>query len=385
MEGLFVINENWSWSTFFLYLTISIIVSYLCYYSINSRLCNYKVKYHGLTLLKSFSLHEFVSIALLTILATIRSSKVGTDTQGYIDEFLYSQYFDIDILRIMTFHEMEPGYQVLLYVIRLFTVDYHILFFIIYAPLSIAYISFIRYFYSKNDHFIFLMYFIYLFVSNMSGMRSAIGMIFLLPSFIMIDKSKYKDACFFTIIACTFHYTYLYNFFVILLSKLCKENKNKLIEKKAWLIGLSGAFLVAALGSSLVLKLFEETKYSFYTNKAEEMTYLGSMIFVIYGVLAFLYYDRIIKLDSRKYTLLVISLSFIVLYPLLFITGAYRIGNYYAMPRLVIWDTILSIILLNATSKSKVIIELSFIFLLILYLLFRFSKSAADGGFIYSI
>ena len=385
MEGLFSFNENWSWRTFFLYITISTIISCLCYYSLNSRFSKYKIKYYGSVIIEKFSIHDFLSIALLTFIATIRSSQVGTDTQGYIDEFLYSQYLDIDVIRIMTFHEMEPGYRLLLYVVRSFTDNYHILFFIIYAPLSAAYVSFIKYFYRKNDHFIFLLYFIFLFTSNMSGMRSAIAMIFLLPSFILIDKNKYKDACFFTIIACTFHYTYLYNFFVILLSKLCKENKNKLIEKKAWLIGLSGAFLVAALGSSLVLKLFEETKYSFYTNKAEEMTYLGSMIFVIYGVLEFLYYDRIIKLDSRKYTLLVISLSFIVLYPLLFITGAYRIANYYAMPRLVIWDTILSIILLNATSKSKVIIELSFIFLLILYLLFRFSKSAADGGFIYSI
>ena len=85
MEGLFSFNENWSWRTFFLYITISTIISCLCYYSLNSRFSKYKIKYYGSVIIEKFSIHDFLSIALLTFIATIRSSQVGTDTQGYID------------------------------------------------------------------------------------------------------------------------------------------------------------------------------------------------------------------------------------------------------------------------------------------------------------
>ena len=73
-----------------------------------------------------------------------------------------------------------------------------------------------------------------------------------------------------------------------------------------------------------------------------------------------------------------------VAYPFLFITGAFRIPNYYALPRLVIWCQMSDYIEENEKSpQGKQIVRIAIQAVVLLYILFRFTRAAEDSGFQY--
>lgn len=378
MQSLFPFTYNWSWGTFFLYISVSYVVVCLCKKGA-------KKNKHGLLskhVLPASNLNAcyLFAVLILTILATIRSSSVGTDTHGYVNEFLAMSDFYFDWKRLFTFQQIEPGYQLLILFVRKLTQNYHILFFVVFFPLSIAYITFIKYFYSQVDQYCFLPLFIFYFVSNMSGMRAALGTIFLIYSFIALSENRFFKANILTLIACTFHYTMMFNFYIVFVSWLFKQREFRR-RRWLWILGFCASFVFANYGIATLLSIIEKTKYGYYSG-ADSLW--GSIVFIIHGIVAVWLYRRIYDND-KEMTLLVVSLSFLITYPMIYVVGAYRIPNYYILPRLFIWDSALSTFCNESTIATKRIVKVGCVLIVAIYILFRFSRASVDGGFVYTI
>ena len=130
--------------------------------------------------------------------------------------------------------------------------------------------------------------------------------------------------------------------------------------------------------------IFAGTKYSYYTEKLEEQSLLGSLFFVLYGIFAFGSYR--VFMNEEEYSgefrnIFVVTLAFLVTYPVIFVTGAYRIPNYYIMPRLTVWSKMKTYY--EGRIIQKQLFQLLIQIIVILYLLFRFTRTSIDGGFIY--
>lgn len=379
LNSVFPIGSNWSWNSFFLYILVSLCVCFFCKNgaSLNARFNSI-----------SFNYWYCLSFILLLLLACLRSLDVGTDTSKYVDYFLRVDSFSYDFSQFFSFHEKEPGYKLLMYCIRSFTDNYTILFLIVYSIVSFAYILYIKFFYDNNSDYLFLSLFIFFFFCNMSGMRSALGQAFILFSFIFLSQRLFLAAFIVTLIAISFHYTMMYNLYIVLFVLLF-SNYGIIKRKSFWFAGIAILLILSNIFISKLNLIFADTKYSYYsTENVSDLSFVGSMIFVLLGIVSVIYINQICQKDSKLKTLFIITWSFLLTYPMLVVTGAYRIPNYYAMPRLSIWSACFQQYQLSRmkyNDTENVFVRILMFFILLAYLLMRFSKASLDGGFIYYI
>lgn len=383
MNSLFPITEYWSWGTFLLYVTVSLIVCKFCQMgaiwgteSIYSQ--NYK---RGAS--ANSRDYYFLAFITLVLLGTLRTAEVGSDTYVYIGYFDNISVFRFDIAHLFSFNQMEPGFQLYLRLIHSISSSHTFLFFVNSILVAYAYIKYIRTFFDENSDYTFLQIFIFYYVSNMSGMRAALATVFLLLSYIQLAEKKTIKSILLTILACSFHYTMIYNFYIIILTVIFKSEKLRR-KKWLWIIAIIATIGLAKSSTYVLRGLFAGTKYSYYTDRLEDQSLLGSLFFVLFGALALSCYR--VFLDNENYSekfrnIYLVSLGFLVTYPVIFVIGAYRIPNYYILPRLTVWDEIKKYYQNRIRNKQiyKVVIQC----IVILYLLFRFTRTSVDGGFAY--
>lgn len=386
LDYIFSNNSEWSWFTFFLYYIISVIVVKLCKTGIDYDTACQRYNNGHRKWSKSGNVCYFFAFLLLTLLATIRSDQVGSDTWKYVEDFnainLSNNEYDFDIVKILGFHQREPGYIFFVSFIRSISSNYHFLFFSLYSLLSVSYLIFIRYFLRKGMNVAFLKLFIIFYVANMSGMRSALATVPLLISFVYLDKRKYLQSSILTLIAVSCHYTMLFNF-AIILGFFFFSKYPRLYNSTMLLCAGIFSVIFSVIGSKFLLGLFSETKYSFYTENLADLTITGSLIYVIFALLLVcnLKYIKIVPYSEALYK---ITGLFILSYPLLFITGAYRIPNYYALPRLIMWCLFMSI-LCKRDPKNNFLYKIVCEMVVFIYILYRFYVSSLDGYFVYQI
>lgn len=385
MSSLFPITEYWSWGTFLLYLIVSISVCRLCKCGARWK-CKEKTMSYGRKSNNIFcnsSMYYFLAFCILVAVGTLRTTEVGTDTPVYIGYFNTIRAFNFSFSKLFSFNQMEPGFQLYLSLIHRISDNYTFLFFVNSLLMSAAYIKYIKCLYDENTDYTFLQIFIFYYVSNLSGMRAALATVFLLYSFINLAEDKYIKASIFTLIACSFHYTMIFNFYIIITMILFKTDKLKR-KKWLWIILLIFIGIFAMLSINVLRGVFAGTKYSYYTDKLENQSLLGSLFIVLYGLFSLGAYRAF--MNEEKYSgkfrkIFVTSLAFLITYPVIFITGAYRIPNYYIMPRLTVWSKMKTYY--EGRIKQKQLFHLFIQVIVIIYLFFRFTRSSINGGFIY--
>ena len=391
IRTIFPISEYWSWGTFLLYFLVSVLVTRSCrtaakykataaeeysIYGYTKRYSNYKLNYR---------FFYFIAFLILVLLATLRSSDVGADTHVYVDYFEKWRTYMFDWNRLFSFQQMEPGFQLYLHLVRRITSNYTVFFLITYSFVAWAYIRYISFFYNEKSNYIFLQLFIFFYVSNMSGMRAAMGTVFLLLSYIKIEKNEYLKAAILTLFACTFHYSMLYNFFIIAGTWIYRK---PVLRQRKWLWVVLMVLVTGFASTSVAMLkgLFSDTKYSFYSSVSiADQSLLGSVFYILYAVLCIINYKRIMNANHYIKGQLILTLCFMVTYPMIYVTAAYRIPNYYAMPRIVVWGDMSDIAIgsFGKDGNQKMILRIVLQIIIILYLLFRFTRSARVGSFTY--
>lgn len=386
LNSLFPIGKGWDWGTFILYVFVSIVVCALCKTgSKYKRECDYRQKHRGLRINKGEILY-FFAFLILTCLATFRTSEVGSDTPVYVEWFYNYNIGVFSWKELLSFHQMEPGFQLYIFLIRKITDNYHVFFFFAYAFLSAMYIKYIKFFFDKDTDYLFLQIFIYFFVSNMSGMRAAIATGFLLQSFIYLSKKEYSRAIGFTILASAFHYTMIFNVAMIFATFIMERRS---FWRKKWVlpVGLVASFIVSFAMSSVFKSILSNTKYDFYSSVSlDELSILGSIFYLFYAILAYCFYKDVSAEFSTKTkieNIFLLTISFLLSYPAIYVVAAYRIPNYYAMPRLTMWSEFATISERRYFKKNRFLFKAILQIVVILYLLFRFTRSAGDGNFAY--
>lgn len=386
LNSLFPISDNWSWGTYLFYVIAAGLVSYLCYkgavFRTNVKGFNGKGDFY----ISKSSVFYFIAFAILVLLATLRTSEVGSDTEVYVSYFKNAYTLDFQWNQLFHFQQMEPLFQLYLFILRKITDSYTIYFFVTYSFVAGAYIKFISNYFNKQSDYFFLQLFIFFYTSNMSGTRAAIGTAILLYSYIYISKKQYGIACFLTLLACGFHYTMLFNFYVIVMTYLM--NTSLLKRKKwIWIFSLAVTVLIAYFGVYQLKAILATTKYNYYSSiSINELSFLGSMIYVIYGVLCFCYYRYLSSSRQESSSMLNVTIAFLLAYPVIFVTAAYRIPNYYAMPRMVCWSEICVETKRRLSTRSgRVMFNIVIELVVVLYLLLRFTRLALDGNFAYKM
>ena len=391
MSFLFPIGSEWHWGTFVLYCTVAMVVACLCRLGAKyDERCRTEPPFASKSKNKSVICYGS-AVIILTLLGSLRSQWTGSDTYVYVDRFLNASGVAIDWNLFFQFQVQEPGFQLYMYLIRVFTDNYTVFFAITYFLIGSVYILYIRYFFHDKSDFIFLQIFIFYFVHNMSSMRSALGAMFLLLSFIALDKRQYKTACILTLVATMFHYTMLYNFYIIVLMWLLQKEKlpakiSWMVDRWwAWVLCVGAVAVLAYLGTDIMYRILDKLKYGYYLPDPGELSFLGSMIYVVFGFFALLFLKPIMRENGKPATALLISLGMLLTYPVIYITAAYRIPYYYVLPRLTVWSKCTDYVeekiqhnrMLNIA--FKIILEV----IVIMYLLFRFTRMANDGHFAY--
>lgn len=390
LKSLFPITKEWNSYTFWLYFSVAIITSLLCrkgaiYHSYS--MCYREKKNRKEFRVRKETMCYFFAYLILVLLATLRSVKVGPDTSVYVGYFLNESSYIFDIKKIFTFNQMEPGFQLYLMFTRSFTKNYHVFFLITYGLIAFSYIQFIKKFFDEKSNYILLEIYIFYFVSNMSGMRSAMGMIFLLPAFISIYEKKYCKAIILTLLASCFHYTMAINLLIIFLVWIFSGN---LLKKKRWILPVSviGVSLLGYLCLNLINKFVASTKYNFYHISVDELSLFGSGLLILLAILIFIDFRKIISMlirEQKNLGELYVVISFLILYPIIYLSGAYRIPNYYILPRLDSWSNISRIIRKKMFVKSKLCFDILLQIFVFLYLLFKFTRMSVSGSFTYII
>lgn len=379
-DFIFSSNSDWSWGTFFLYYFVSIVVVALCKAGVNHDVCD---NGNSVKRSKSGNLYYVIAFIILVLLATVRSDQVGSDTWKYIETFnnISKNDFQFDWARMLSFYEVEPGYQYFIISVKSISENYHVLFLCLYSLVSFSYLYFIRHFLQKGISSSFLKLFILFYVANMSGMRSALATVPFLFSLVSLEKKSFVYSFLFSTLAVLCHYTMIFNY-AIIMGYYVLAKWPKLWNSKNIVLLMVGSLAIAVAGSGSLLGMFADTKYSFYTENLNNLTLTGSIFYAIFGVL--LYFSKNgVQQNTRMDSLLKIAGLFTLAYPIIFVTGAYRIPNYYALPRLIMWCYFVSYFFPN--KKSNPIVTVGVEAVVFVYMLFRFYQSALDGFFTYQI
>lgn len=385
LNGFFSTNSDWSWSTFILYFITSLVTVSLCKlgskYVVLEPIVK-KKKRHCFRV-KISSLCYLIAFVILVLLATLRSYNVGPDTAVYVGYFKNIAPYRFKFGQLLTFNQMEPGFQLFLQIVRLITDDYHFLFLISYSLISFSYIRYISLSFDSKSDYVILEIFIFYYVSNMSGMRSAMGMIFLLPSFIALSEKRYIKSLLLTIVAASFHYTIAFNLIIIFLHWILSGT---LFREKRWVLppSIIGAYAVGFFSLRYIYSFISTTKYNFYHVNYDDLSLTGSLFIILLAVLIFANYKKLIELyNNENLNRFYIVISFLAIYPIIYLTGAYRVPNYYAMPRLKMWSDIACLHKRRLTGIENFFISVCLQFFVFLYLLFKFTRMAESGSFTY--
>lgn len=374
-------GDNWSWGTFFLYYIVATVVVFFCKKSIL-----YKKRISADSKISSI-FFAISACVVLVILATLRSYDVGPDSRGYVEDFWVAnrQNAIIDSWSdLLLMDQREPGYYFYLYFIRSFTDSYKVLYLITYSFVASAYVFTIRHFAAYYGNFAILKLFIVFYVLNMSGLRGAIGVSFVLFSFVFLDKESYVKAIIFTILGSLFHYTMIFNV-IIIVGFLITKKLNLLRFKFFWIAVILLSIILIPVLSATTKDFLFYTKYNQYIVDSNETDFslLGNLIFIFIAIAILKYLGK--NFNSHLFeTIFIIDTLFIIFYPLLSSTGAYRVPNYYAIPRLIFWSYAIS----HWADKNRSIRNVfgfSAEIFTFCYMLLRFSRIADSGNFMYIV
>lgn len=371
---------GWSTYTFVLYYIIAVIVIHLVKRNmvIDVLSGTNKRKWHA---------PAFFAMLLLAILATLRTAQVGSDTSYYVREFLLANTTNLKSLMIvdLTKINQEFGYMILTYAIRCFTANYHVYFFIVYSFIAFAYINYLINTVEINDFFPVYYIFIVYYVMNMSGLRAGIMTGFLLCSFVQQKKGSNIKAIVLTLIAASFHYTGIINLAFILIGFLF-NNRNKIAARWKWLILMGAGVIFINYGVYYLRGFFIETRYKSYAvASVGERSFLGSIFIIFTFICCFIYYKRLCDIDengrSKRFESTT-TLTLATAYPSIYLINAYRIPNYYIIPRLSVLSSIAGIWIRKQRSQLFLLLIYVIVFI---YILFRFYQISQIGNFAYLI
>lgn len=247
-----------------------------------------------------------IFFSILTIMAMIRSWKVGVDTAQYYRNFNYIVNLDWNEYNSIRY---EFGFFALCKILSYFSKDPHILISVT-SLIIIPSIGYHIYKYSENiamSTFLYITLNLYFF--HMTGMRQSLASIFILYGFNYLNDEKYIKYIFFTIIATLFHSSAIIMISLVFLKKL--NYNNKTYTRTIFIIVICFIFYKSLFSAATIFL----DKYSGYSDSVFGVSnYFGALFqffigIILYTTVHYLYFNKKKNKEINLFTLRLFSLA----------------------------------------------------------------------------
>lgn len=336
---------------------------------------------------KLYYCYAVVFVLLLTVVAVLRKVDVGiggADAQNYIDHFRN---------KTAIINWVKKGEFIFAYFtafIRLFTNDYRIYFFVIYATMALSYLIFIKTYTSKNVSYIPMLALIYFYLLSFSIIRTVFAIAIFLLGLSLFKKHKIWGSL---VIASTIfiHRASVFAVGVILFYFIYKKWLSKLKWKQQivlfTILSIVLSLLAFGIKEILISSNYITPADKNYIKVANERTALNVLNLGLTSLLLFIAMaisDKNVDKNENYEFLKIINLyCFIFVYPLI-ILGIFRFTEYFYIARLLMWG-ILIVSIYNNYLKSYKLKKL-FIFIVVVlfiaFVVYRLYRSINFDNFI---
>lgn len=219
--------------------------------------------------------------AILTVLASLRGSTVGTDTHTYIA--YYNNFISYGYKSFTAIWNLEPGFLLLYTLIHKTVNNIQWFFFIASVFTSISFGRFI-YKYSSDVRVSIILYYLFIFPRTMNITRMYIAIAFILFAYdFIITRQKFK-AIGAIVLAVCFHYSAIAILPITFLAFLPR------IDRKVFsLMAIAGAVIYGAFDTLIAIFNSILPKYAHYlTAKPEYVATLSWKYAALYGLIILL-------------------------------------------------------------------------------------------------
>lgn len=315
---------------------------------------------------------------------------------GGADAAAYARYF------VNCFHpvgdwetnHIDIMYRWLNQCVRIFTDDYHVMFFLIYAIIVTSYIAFIEEFRISKMSFIPFIILVYIYIRGFSSIRTNLGVACVLFALVAMHRKRVKTAFCFAFISALFQVASLLYAAIILFYYLYKEKNVKI---RSCVIGLIFASFAAKLGQYIILNyqlpFLKNGSYQWYASMSSGQSFFGNywkIAFpqIVMGCGYLTLYKRLQRAkiemnphDRDKVQFMEWVILFDVLtVPVTFVLGIWRGYEYLYIARLMMWAYLIPIIIKCFTKQSRKYVLIGVFVLFIGWMIFRQYNTWEDSG-----
>lgn len=328
----------------------------------------------------------YLLFAILLILAVFRRvSPVlgGTDVPNYINNFLTIQEGGIDRKANA---ELEPGFQLITRLIRLFTDNFKVYFMFMYGIIVYGYIRFIKDKCPKGVCYFPFILLMYPYLKSFNTMRTSVAIAFFLLGICYLDKSKWKSLLLITS-SLLFHrvsmlFVLVWPFYMVVEKLLTKMSR--WIFVVVTIVGIAVVYVISLkLQQYAILFQVVEGTDAYYIQATLGQNYFmrypmffGQMILFILLVVNY----NSIKWEGQTKLLKTVFIYDLWMVPAGLVFGMWRSIEYLYLVRLSLWALIISTMTKHKFKKIAVPIKIAFAIVFVFWLVFRVYKEWEDTG-----
>ena len=318
--------------------------------------------------------------AIWVIVAVFRKVSIGigeSDAIAYKEFFEYCLHPKAGTVRAIAYaNHLDIGYQILCKIIRRFTEDYHVLFFIIYGILAFAYIWFFNELSMKSISYGPMMISFYLMLRGFSSIRTNLSAALLLISCVFMYKDKKFWTILFAVLSLFIHKATIFYFAFIIFYYIFRNRKISVIK----IIGLVviASLLAKGAQSYIINVIGTEGLDSSYVNYASNSLSGGGFfknywkmvvdqlaLIVACGFLyKYIIYDvnhNMDEHDKKRFRFVWLMCIFdFALVPVCYILHIWRGYEYFFYARLILWGEIIAVFSKSLNVKEKRVASILF-------------------------
>ncbi len=249
--------------------------------------CN--LKYNNTYHIKVGWIAEWFVFTFLAAFRYVGNHIGGADSEHYVESFLTG-------IKLSS----EPLLYQLNSLIRLFTENYHIYFFVVYGIIVFGLLFFAKNIFDKNTNWLSLFFFFNIYCTSFGVMRQWLAISIGMVAFVMLKKEKDIMALFIALISTGVHFTMIVYVAIILLYIFFRHNHYRINYRfflcYAFMINILFVFI-----SDLFIRFIGSTEYRNYVNinSLSDVSWRGYIPTIIFLIIC-LFFEKDIRLGNKN-------------------------------------------------------------------------------------
>lgn len=333
--------NNWRWLTYIYFMLIAYGTTYMVKEAERKRVVRGRKKKRYTRYGRMLYIAAWL---ILTLFVSFRNPHlyphgdyiVSTDVWSYIHFFETGLKPELRLSRILSFRSIEPVFFMISSFIRMFTDNYHVMWFVIYGIMSACYLFYL----SKTcgpdtDYTIWVMWFsVYLHYTV--GIRSGLALGFGLVAAVNYREKKYGLYLIWAVLTVLSHYSAVIMVGGMVICSILK----KLAQYSEYLLFMVAfaAFFLWNAGFRILSEYMGNTKFHMYTHGVQ-LSLKGQLVVLLCAGLSLFFYCEIKRRYPAKLYYVHLAVLNMILVPFIIRYGGYRINDYFLLFRIPVWET----------------------------------------------